>query len=179
MSNSESQILEKLKAGRNLEIVFKELYDHYYRYCLGLVATIIDEPEEAHDVVQGVFIALYEHKYYKNSKSITALLYMMCQQRAINYLKQKQGEKKKHTDYQQFAISKEIPHFSTEVFQKIDAIVQNMPERMKMIYQAYLARLKHDQIARLYGLNINTVRHYLKLAGHHIKLQLSINNEII
>ncbi len=175
MQINEVRILEQLKAGRNLESVFKELYDYYYRYCLGLVTTIIDDPEEAHDVVQSVFIALYEHRYYKNTESITALLYMMCRQRAINYLKKKQGERKNAVEYQQFANSKEIPHFSAEIFVRLDQIVQNMPEKMKNIYLAYLARLKYTEIASLYGLNINVVKHYLKSATRHIKLHLSID----
>ncbi|MFB6456376.1 RNA polymerase sigma factor [Chitinophaga sp. Hz27] len=173
MPSTDSEILSALKAGHDLEAVYKELYTTYYRMCLNIVVSIIENQEEAHDVVQNVFIELFTKEYYKDSNSITALLLMMCKQRAQNYLRDKKTEHHYLKEYAELERSRNIPHFATEFHAKFDNAVEQLPEKLRTIYMAHLEKNRYDQIAVAFQMNINTVKFSLKKAVKFIKHHLA------
>ncbi|MEC5143084.1 sigma-70 family RNA polymerase sigma factor [Chitinophaga sp. 212800010-3] len=175
MFSKENELLARLQKGEDLDAVFKDIYDKYYIYCFQCVNALVDDRDDVADIVQTVFIALFTKKYYENSTSLVHLLKMMCRQRAINFLRQKKTETDNLLEYTAYHRQQELPHFSDQVFEKMDEIVLHMPQKLRSVTEAYFNHFKYKQIAATLHMNVHSVKQYIQKAISCIKTQVPSN----
>ncbi|CUT01678.1 RNA polymerase sigma factor [Candidatus Chrysopegis kryptomonas] len=98
--DSDREILERIKNG---EIsAFEEIYEKYknqlYRFCFRMIS----DKETALDIVQDVFLKLYENiNSIEPNSSLSALLFKMARNKCLNFIR----DKKEKIDTEQIEIN--------------------------------------------------------------------------
>ena len=158
---------------------FTLIYHHYWDDLLISAAKVLREKDVAADVVQDVFLSLWNRRKEIDIKeSIEAYLHTSVRYKAIHYIEKNITR----DDYLQslmdeIKISEEssLVYYveQKETLQRLDEAVQKLPSRMQEVY--FLSReenLNYKQIADKLGISSETVKKQIKNALKHIKVAL-------
>lgn len=169
------------------EKAMKLIFTAYYPRLSGFVSRFIDDPEDVRDIVQDVFLNIYEKRGKLKNISLHSLLFTMARNACINYLKH-QTNKKKHIEktlgeklyYADFIENENYEFLLTELQQQIDMIIDKLPERTKKAYLLYSKNnMKNTDIAEEMGITVKMVDRHIRKALTLIKEQSSLNKTII
>lgn len=157
------------------EVAFSELYIRYkdklYYFCLQLLKS----NEEAHDVVQEIFIRIWESRFFINPElSFSSFLYTMARNRILNYFRDADIDVKVKEILSTQKVAEEETIDSQLIYseyQKIlqDAISQLPPQRQKIFNMSRLENRSHKEIAAELGISVNTVQEHISEALRFIK----------
>ncbi len=166
-------LLEKIKQGDKES--FKRLFYHYYPRLVGYAQSYLYDKGKSEDVVQDVFLYLWEHAAQMEVKvSAQAYLYTMTRNRCLNVLRSLRLTDSLHTlDVlaqldQPVSLSKiadEPPAQYTRVLQ----IMDSFPQKMREVFQLrYFENYSYQEIASILNISLNTVKTQLKRAKARI-----------
>jgi RNA polymerase sigma-70 factor (family 1) len=173
LPNEQGELL-KLIAGGD-EIAFRQLYDLYAGKIYTLAITYLKSPTTAQDIVQEVFIKVWEKRSKLHEvKNFPAYLHVMTRNLLIDHLQKKIPVYNEHnwTD-NTLTEDRHLPHQQLdyrELTILIRQAVDQLPPRQQQIYR--LSRdqhLTHQQIARELGLSYDTVREHMSKALRNIR----------
>lgn len=159
------------------ELIFKELYKPLVRYC----CTIITDRQDAEDIVQHVFVALWQKvESIEINTSIKSYLYKMVHNTSLNRLKHNQVKLK----YQELANTSHLnivyqENEGTELKKQIELSLEKLPEQCRKIFMmSRFEGLKYQQIADTLGLSIKTIENQmgkaLKIMRENLKDYITI-----
>lgn len=128
----------------------------YYQFGLRFIA----DTEVVRDIVQEAFIAVWQHlEEFENESHVNAFLYTTIRHRSINYLRDRQVEKKNREklwllqnqgDFRNIAIENELYDY---LCQKIDML----PAMQRKVLWLHIDGLSNEEIARELNISVNTV----------------------
>lgn len=163
-SYSDIELLQLLERGEVRAL--GEIYDRYrqevYRYAL----TLVKIPEIAEDLVQDVFVKIWEIRQRLEIKqSFRSYLFRICHNRAIDI--NKEIASKHHLVDQlvyhyQIATDTELS-FTQEELQRYDELVEEAlstltPQRRKVFDMCKKEKKSYEEVARELGISPNTVK---------------------
>lgn len=170
---SEEQLVEQLNV--NNPGAFEQVYLTYVTGLLAYAAQRLSSLEEARDVVQDVFLNLYERRRKVCiTGSLKAYLFSALKYKIIDHIR-KNAHKKYYADMlQTLSKEEEATIFNELVYNDLNAIVekeiQKLPARIKEIF--LLSRRKHLSIAEIAdSMNISeqTVKNQLTTAVKRLR----------
>jgi RNA polymerase sigma-70 factor (ECF subfamily) len=142
------------------EEVFRDYYDGLFRYC----NTMITEKEEVEDIVQNVFVDLWQQRdKLQIHTSLQAYLYKSVFFKCLNRLKHDKVVRK----YQDLAVYQEStvesdPVIIKEVAEKIKITTESLPEQCRKIFlMSRQDGLKYNEIAQALGLSPKTIENQM------------------
>jgi RNA polymerase sigma-70 factor (family 1) len=155
---------------------FTLIYRRYWEELFVTAAKVLRGKEEAADVLQDVFLSLWNRrKEITIESSLSAYLQTSVRYKSIHYIEKNITRR----DYlalltdvavQTFPASAEIQLQLKEVQQTIYATVATMPERMREVYQlSRQEHLNHKEIAERLGISTETVKKHIQHALQLIK----------
>jgi len=159
---------------------FTLIYRRYWEDLFVTAAKVLRGKEEASDVLQDVFLSLWNRrKEITIEGSLAAYLQTSVRYKAIHYIEKNITRRDYLALLTDVAVntlpaSAEIQLQLKEVQQIIHAAVATMPERMREVYQ--LSRhehLTHKEIAERLGISTETVKKHIQHALQLIKTALS------
>jgi RNA polymerase sigma-70 factor, ECF subfamily len=169
-------ILKELKKGSPTAL--KELFDIYAEklYCYAL--RYVNKPEIAEEVVQDVFIAIWETRNKLTIKiSLESYLYTSIKNRSISYLRKRISEIKKVELLVADQIPDEFNQNNGVEYQELKTglkkVIETLPERCRIIF--YLSRnsgLSYKQIAKELNISPETVKTQIGIALNRLKIEL-------
>ena len=141
--------------------LFELLYKEYYASLCMCAYKIIEDEQEAKDIVNALFSDLYDELFcYKQVEDIRHNLYEATRNRCIIYLKQK----KKRRDAQNIhleSIARQVEHAELEA-ELIRAMYREVnklpPQRKRIVEQLFFDNLSYGEVAFRMNLNPQTVR---------------------
>ena len=152
-----------LRIRDNNKDAFKSLYDRYSRKLYYFSLRYIKNNEEAEELVQSVFINIWEHRgSLSESMSVKNYIYRSAVNYIYNYLKKnavrmrfieseiQKGETLSNLTYEQV--------FFHDLERSVNSIVETLPSQQQKIFQ--LSRyegLTHEEIAKKLDLSVRTV----------------------
>jgi len=160
---------------KNEELAFREIYyrykDRLWHYCF----SFIKSEEESDDMVQEVFIRLWElRKFIDPELSFSSFLYTMARNRVLNFFRDINVEVQvmKVLAQRQDLISGSVESeliFSD--YQKIltDAIDKLPPRRKRIFNMSRVENLSHKEIASRLGISVYTVQEHISESLRFIK----------
>ena len=171
-----ARALEELKAGN--EAGFQEVYSQTYKYVYHRAKYMTDNEEDALDLIQDVYIALYKDaKKIKSNESLYGWLKTVIFRQGL-----KLAEKKSKTGV---IVEKEEQFFHSiaddtqeteedfvrqEDVEIIKRCIQKLPEEQKVVLLAYYYdNMKVDEIAEILGISPGTVKSRLHFARKKLK----------
>jgi RNA polymerase sigma-70 factor (ECF subfamily) len=147
--------------------LFKEHYEQLHRYAF----TIVKDNDEAKDVVQSVFLNLWEKRESLNiTTSGKAYLFRSVYNESLNHLKKQEVLQRHHNiSVSETDLSSEQKPFAFEdellLKQKIDEVLNELPPQCREVFMKSRAeKLKYTEIAAELGIAVKTVEAHMSKA---------------
>lgn len=153
----------------NSEQSFREVFGAFYVPLVHYANTFVHNSDDAEDIVQEVFVAVWERTDAMISEnSLKSYLYRSVKNRCLNFLRDSSVKKRKLDEFQEEteALGLDIHHeiIREEVYQQLLATFDTLPPQCKKIYQLSLSGMKASEIAAELNLSVETVKTQKKRA---------------
>jgi RNA polymerase sigma-70 factor (family 1) len=164
---------------RDDQEAFTKLYRRYWEDLFVTAVKVLRGKEEASDVVQDVFLSLWNRRHELNIQcSLVAYLQTSVRYKAIHFIEKNITRRDYLSLFTDVAVnylppSGEINLQLKEVQLAINITVASMPPKMQEVYR--LSRqeyLSHKEIAEKLGISVGTVKKHIQHALQLIKLKL-------
>lgn len=157
--------------------VFGEFFrDHYARLCT-FAHSFVKDPDEAEEVVQQVFIQLWEKRLHVDIQlSVQAYLFRAVRNSCLNKIRHEQV-RRAYADEQQ-ALAAESPSasglaFKNELQEQIYKAIEKLPEQCRLIFRlSRYEELKYAEIAEQLGISVKTVENQMGKALRILRNEL-------
>ncbi|GHS94477.1 DNA-directed RNA polymerase sigma-70 factor [Bacteroidia bacterium] len=157
---TDSDFIEKLKQQDSLS--YTRLFDTYFRQLHRFAVSFIGDHDSANDIVQLVFISLYENAARLSPEiKLSSWLFTSVRNRCLNFLRDREVEIRNKLIYlQNYEETDNMEYFDdTELFAKIRFIVDGMPKKCREICELrFYQNMQQNEIAEKLSLSINTVK---------------------
>lgn len=140
--------------------------------------------EEANDIVQEIFIRLWESRSFINPElSFSSFLYTMARNRILNYFRDIDIDEKVKQILSAQKITEEEAIDSKIIYTEYQMILQNAisqlpPQRQKIFNMSRIESMSHKEIAAELGISVNTVQEHISEALKFIKVYFSKHADI-
>lgn len=170
MQLSDKIIIEELSNGN--EQVYRSLFDNYYPTLMQFAFRFLYDKDACKDIVQDVFITLWEKRAAQEIKSLKWYLHTAVKNKCLSYLRNI-GIKDKH---QVYLIDTYLSEHSEEevldpqLVTEVNEALNQLPREMKRIFRLkYVHGLTMNEIAEDLDISVSTVK--TQLGRARIKLR--------
>jgi RNA polymerase sigma-70 factor (ECF subfamily) len=155
---------------------FDTFYHQYNRVVYANIAKMVKQPEAAEDLLQEVFIALWQNRHkLKQDRSVAGWLFVVSYNKAATYLKQQLKSAIVLVPEENYPeiIPQDEP-LEEELYQTqlaiVEAAINQLPARKKEVFR--LCRLEgrpYEEVALTLGISVTSVKDYLKQSVRFIR----------
>ena len=142
------------------EEAYKELMENYKKPLVNLVYSIISDYEEAEEIVQDTFVSFYiKRESFEGRSKIYTWLYRVSFNRAIDYIRKKERDKKyRLKEYRNFEMQELGNDNSINKIILADALSKlNETFRIPLLMSEY-ENYSYEEISKKLDLPVNTIR---------------------
>jgi RNA polymerase sigma-70 factor (ECF subfamily) len=180
---SDEEIVKRLKADDNR--LFNDLVTKYYTDLTRFALTYVRHKEVAEDLVQDVFVSLWERRYAIQIKtSLEAYLFTAVKYSAINFFNRKfadYGNDLELTSLNHpYANSTEELINSNELAKTISEAIHCLPEKCRVIFDlSRNAGLSYKEIALALNISTKTVETQISIALTRLRAYLGKHWDVL
>lgn len=144
--------------------VFGRVFKDYYRALCYFAGKYVFDKQEAEDIVEEVFEKLWKgDPDLRNSAHLRSYLYLATKRACIDYLRKSDHAKERQMNFAQQRGDHEPAYVQelirAEVLNEIYLEIKRLPEQCsKIVSMSYMEGLKNEEIARILGLSLQTVK---------------------
>ena len=172
----DNQLVELLFEGNKQ--AFDVIYERYWEKLFVYIVKVIKDREEAGDILQDVFVSLWNRKDDLNKITcLSAYLFTAVRYKALVHLKKLANKGKLVTTLAEFfpnvEASVEELQYAKELSRFIDTATESLPSKMKQVF--ILSRkeeLSHKEIADVLHISDKTVKKQIQNALKVFRLKL-------
>lgn len=157
----------------------REVYDQFFESLRGFLYYKTGDIDLAEDLVQEVFIKLWEKRDTIKKETVKSLLYTIANNMMINHYKHKQvvmnhqsdviARDKKEYNSPQFVLEEK------EFEDKLNRVIASLPEGCREVFlMNRIEKLKYDEIAERLELSVKAIEKRMSKAISIIKEQLGV-----
>ncbi len=157
----------------------KEIYDQYFESLRGFLYYKTGDIDLSEDLVQEVFIKVWEKRDGIKKETVKSLLYTIANNLMINHFKHKQVVMNHQGDVvAQNRTELNSPQFvleEKEFESKLNSVIQSLPEGCREVFlMNRIDKLKYEEIANRLGLSVKAIEKRMSKAIGIIKEQLGV-----
>ncbi|WP_339879441.1 RNA polymerase sigma-70 factor [uncultured Algoriphagus sp.] len=162
----------------SFEAVFKTYFKALHAYAMA----ILKESETAEEIVQSVFLKLWEKREtLEISSSLKAYLYRAVYHDSLNHIKHLQV-KRKHWDHAHYEmtqgkpeqVGEQIKGQENELYERFQLALEKLPEKCRMVFNlSRFEELKYQEIADRLEISIKTVEAHMGKALKTLRMELA------
>ncbi len=175
-SLTDGELLDQIVAGN--KAAFELLYDRHSRAAYGLAYRVLGEPGMAEDTVQDAFLTVWRQAatYGHARGSVRSWLLAIVHHRAIDYVRHRHDDRRQ--DIEDITVlpdtidTGEQAQLNVEGELLREAMKQLPPDQQRSLTMAYFGGYTHDEIARLLGIPLGTVKGRLRIGMQKLRSQL-------
>lgn len=167
----------KRSDGEAFERIFRTTRDDLLRF----VQSIVHNGPEAHDLVQDVFVSLWDlRESLDPTLSLRAYLFRMARNRAYRHLRDERLHAKKHAEIQQDSDSTTASAAPSEIFEAssletmLHKWIEELPERQReALVLTRFHDLSHEEVAAVMNISPRTVNNHVVRALDAIRVRVN------
>jgi len=171
--NSDERLMQEIKADNMF--AFDMLYKKYSKRLYKFAYYILKSPEESENIVQDVFLSLWENRNkVEKDSSVKYYVFTIAYNSAISIIRKKARESqfieylKSLQDLNQEPVNIELEYH--ELTEKLEDIINHLPDRQKSVYLLHKVEgLKYSEIAERLNISVNTIE---TICLVHLKLSV-------
>jgi RNA polymerase sigma-70 factor (ECF subfamily) len=160
--------------------IFGLLFEKYHAPMFRFAETFVFRPEVAEDIVQEVFVKLWESPEITIEKSLKAYLFLMVRNRCIDFLRALQVEdkrKKKLLEAQILSDTTDL-EFDEATSEIIKRTINELPEQCRQVYNLSVYEdMKYNEIAQELGISVSAVKVQMFRARKYLRENLYLLRE--
>lgn len=172
-------LVRQLYAGS--EVALEALYQRYGGACYRLGRRILDDADLAHDVVQQVFLALWQGSGYDPARgAVSTWLLSVTHHKAVDMLRREAGRRRRlATDQELIELEAAGPGPADEAWARLRAertrvaLQQLTAEHREVLLLAYYGGYTQREIAEMTGLPLGTVKSRTMHAMRRLRTDLA------
>jgi RNA polymerase sigma-70 factor, ECF subfamily len=173
-SNLTFELLTRLKNGDIL--AFDRVYELYSHKLFSFVYKILKNEAEADDVVQEVFVKIWESRHkLEDYRLLNSYIFTIAYNNSIDLIRKKIN----NTKYLEHLKNSATINFSPTIISQIEfnelnnqaeKLIANLPERQKQVYLLHReGGLTYPEIAEKLGISKNTVENHMVKALKYLR----------
>jgi RNA polymerase sigma-70 factor, ECF subfamily len=173
---SDKKVLEEIQSGS--ETAYEMMFRIYYQPLCRYAYSFLQDKEEAEEVVQATFIALWEKRSSIDIQtSFKAYLYRMVRNSCLNVIKHEKI-KQQHVAHELAVMEVSYESVSQKVYAselelKIAEAIKTLPEQCRYVFQlSRFEELKYQEIAEQLQISVKTVENHMGKALRVMREQL-------
>ena len=154
---------------------YNEIVENYSDMIFRIAYQYLFNKYDAEDIVQEVFIAIWESdKKYNSYHGFRAFLYDSVKNRCLNYLKHQEVERRHAEILLQEQDEEDEDHrlMREEMYRALHRAVDELPERCRQVFKLHLQGKKNEEIAQMLELSVETVKTQKKKAMYFLRERL-------
>lgn len=165
---------------------FSKIYSLYFPRMVRFAREYVISSEEAQNIVQDLFLYLWEHREMLQSVSnLDAFLFTLIKNRCIDFYRQKSRmdklkasldslqERELYLKMEALAEFEESVFSAEDIETLLDNAVESLPEKCKQVFiLSRMEGLKHEEIASQLHISVNTVQNHISTALRRLKVEL-------
>lgn len=161
---------------------FERIYKLYYPKMFGFAKNYILADEDAENIVQDVFLVLWERKEeLEISCTLTTYLFTLVKNRCLNFLRHKLVEEeynsqiKEELGFKLYSLESldYLYQSEDELQERIQKALATLPERCREIFvKSRIEGLKYKEISEELGISVNTVENQMVTALKKLRIEL-------
>lgn len=170
----DEKLLLKGIADRN-QNTYRLLYEYYHAPLFRFAESFVCCSGIAEDVVQDVFIKLWENSKINISKSLKGYLFFMTRNACLNYLRDIKLEDKKKLKLMEGQVLSETVELNMEeeISARIKSAIKELPEQCQKVYSLSIyGGLKNTEIAEELDISVNSVKTQIHRAKQLLRTKL-------
>lgn len=170
---SEHDILLRLQSGD--EYAFRILYERYSRLIYGNIMRFINDESVADDLLQDVFVKIWEHRASINPDlSFSAYLFTCSRNMVFNFKRRLKLEIESaiHLAYDSTEFAESVDHIihKKEIQTLIENVISQLPlQRQRIFRMCKLDGKSYQEVAEELQISVSTVRDHIVKANKFVK----------
>lgn len=155
-------------------MAWERIYMDYYSPLCHYAMKILNDQEQAADLVQGAIIKLWETPlHFDDVSAFTVYLYRMVNNNCLKEIRDKGREDQRLKEWAFFTEELESESLSAVVFEevirKLQHVINEMPPKRKEVILMSMKKMKNEEISKELNISLNTVKKHKKEAYAVIK----------
>ena len=167
-------------------VAFFYIYERYFKRLYGFVLKFIKQKEDAEEIVQEVFVKIWESRNKIDAySSFESFLFTVAYNASLNRLRKKTNETKYIEHLKSLQQINNSPDLIDEIYfneltSRVQSLLNELTPRQKEIFLMSREKgISHDEIAEKLDISVNTVKKHmantLAFLKSHIDNSLAIN----
>ncbi len=153
---------------------WERIYMDYYSPLCHYAMKILNDQEQAADLVQGAIIKLWETPlHFDDISAFNVYLYRMVNNNCLKEIRDKGREDQRLKEWAFFTEEMESESLSAVVFEevirKLRHVIDEMPPKRKEVILMSMRKMKNEEISEELNISLNTVKKHKKEAYAVIK----------
>ena len=180
LAAQEILILQKKMSYLQDEASYKKLFYHFYPVLLSFCTAILNNKEDAEEVVSEVMLKVWtKGEDLNHVENLTVYLFKAARNKAYDVLRKKNREAYTvaiSDNIEEFLIDKNSPELiytRSELEQYIGKIVRALPTQSQLVFRLVKEQgLPYKQVTEVLGISLNTAETHMRLALKKIRTAL-------
>ncbi len=173
--HTDHYLLDQVSGGD--PIAFKAIYLRYWRPLLNAAYKRLKDKQQAEDVVQNVFLGLWNKREHHNILNLSAYLHSAVRYEVLKFISRSKGNLYFHSLFEELimdADSADAKILSSEMMELVLAYAQTLPQKRRSIFLLHLQdNLTTKQIADSLQITQKTVQNQLRTALNGLQAEVS------
>jgi RNA polymerase sigma-70 factor (family 1) len=173
VSYTDDELVAMLKLSN--QQAFNVIFERYWKTSLYKAAKKLNQLETAEEIVQDVFIDLWNRRESLEIKSLNAYIQAAVKYRVINArVKANRYNSLIATSIKQDNLQTEHPLEFDELKDRLETLVNGLPQHCRLVYQLHREEgFSHKEIAQKLVISEKTVQYHLSKALRNLRAGLS------
>lgn len=153
---------------------FDHLYHQYHHAVYANILKIVQQQEAAEDLLQEVFMALWENRHKLHADKVSGWLFVTSFNKSLKYLRKKEKDLSIPLEQAIIADGLQEEFIPEDIYSMqlamVEEAVNQLPDRKKEVFKLCRYEGKsYEEVAAMLGISANSVKDYLKQSTRFIK----------